>query len=365
MSFMAATEAEEEEGQAAAEIHLPAEVDWEMLDKWRFFVMGSALFSGVSATLYPAVVLKTRLQVSQPPPPCLRAATNILRHEGLRGFYRGFATSFAGTIPARALYMGALEVTKSAVGAATLRLGVPEPAASVAASAAGGISAAIAAQVIWTPIDVVSQRLMVQGSAAAAAKYRGGVDAFKKILYSDGVRGLYRGFGMSILTHAPFNAVWWASYSLSQRLIWGCIGYHMGGGGELKPGHGTVVAVQGMGAAVAGGASVVVTMPLDTIKTRMQVLDDGGGERMTIGRTVSSLLREGGWRACYRGLGPRWASASLSATTMITTYEFLKRLSAKDGSFPGQLRYFPKMWFAGSCDSRRGKRCHLLLFGRL
>ncbi|RZR72544.1 hypothetical protein BHM03_00014482 [Ensete ventricosum] len=335
MSFMAATEAEEEEGQAAAEIHLPAEVDWEMLDKWRFFVMGSALFSGVSATLYPAVVLKTRLQVSQPPPPCLRAATNILRHEGLRGFYRGFATSFAGTIPARALYMGALEVTKSAVGAATLRLGVPEPAASVAASAAGGISAAIAAQVIWTPIDVVSQRLMVQGSAAAAAKYRGGVDAFKKILYSDGVRGLYRGFGMSILTHAPFNAVWWASYSLSQRLIWGCIGYHMGGGGELKPGHGTVVAVQGMGAAVAGGASVVVTMPLDTIKTRMQVLDDGGGERMTIGRTVSSLLREGGWRACYRGLGPRWASASLSATTMITTYEFLKRLSAKDGSFPG------------------------------
>ncbi|RWW41596.1 hypothetical protein BHE74_00052919 [Ensete ventricosum] len=331
MSFMAA---EEEEGQAAAEIHLPAEVDWEMLDKWRFFVMGSALFSGVSATLYPAVVLKTRLQVSQPPPPCLRAATNILRHEGLRGFYRGFATSFAGTIPARALYMGALEVTKSAVGAATLRLGVPEPAASVAASAAGGISAAIAAQVIWTPIDVVSQRLMVQGSAAAAAKYRGGVDAFKKILYSDGVRGLYRGFGMSILTHAPFNAVWWASYSLSQRLIWGCIGYHMGGGGELKPGHGTVVAVQGMGAAVAGGASVVVTMPLDTIKTRMQVLDDGG-ERMTIGRTVSSLLREGGWRACYRGLGPRWASASLSATTMITTYEFLKRLSAKDGSFPG------------------------------
>lgn len=42
---------------------LPAEVSWEMLDKSRFFVLGAALFSGVSAALYPAVVLKTHLQV--------------------------------------------------------------------------------------------------------------------------------------------------------------------------------------------------------------------------------------------------------------------------------------------------------------
>lgn len=42
---------------------IPAEVSWEMLDKSRFFVLGAALFSGVSAALYPAVVLKTHLQV--------------------------------------------------------------------------------------------------------------------------------------------------------------------------------------------------------------------------------------------------------------------------------------------------------------
>ncbi|EHA8589417.1 solute carrier family 25 member 44 [Cocos nucifera] len=338
--------AEEESG--AAEIHLPAEVGWEMLDKSRFFVLGAALFSGVSAALYPAVVLKTRLQVTHPPPSCIRAAVSILRREGLRGFYRGFATSLTGTIPARALYMSALEVTKSAVGTTTVQLGVPEPAATAAASAVAGLSAAVAAQVVWTPIDVVSQRLMVQGGGGAA-RYLGGVDAFKKIIRSDGLRGLYRGFGMSILTYAPSNAVWWASYSISQRLIWSGIGYYAGGlrrlstaedgrgggggGGGLRPDYATVVAVQGVSAAVAGGAAAVVTMPLDTIKTRMQVIDGGDGGRVTIGRTVKRLLGEGGWGACYRGLGPRWASMSLSATTMITTYEFLKRLSAKDGSF--------------------------------
>jgi hypothetical protein len=61
----------------------------------------------------------------------------------------------------RALYMAVLEVTKSSVGSAAVRLGVSEPAASVAASAAAGVSVAVAAQVVWTPVDVISQRLTV------------------------------------------------------------------------------------------------------------------------------------------------------------------------------------------------------------
>ncbi|OWM89147.1 hypothetical protein CDL15_Pgr026310 [Punica granatum] len=37
---------------------------------------------------------------------------SIMRSEGLRGFYWGYRISLMGTIPARALYMEALEVTK-------------------------------------------------------------------------------------------------------------------------------------------------------------------------------------------------------------------------------------------------------------
>ncbi|RCV42929.1 hypothetical protein SETIT_9G254900v2 [Setaria italica] len=306
---------------------MPAEVSWEMLDKSRFFVLGAALFSGVSAALYPAVVLKTHLQVAPPPQAAASAAAAaILRRDGPRGFYRGFGASLAGTVPARALYMAALEATKSAVGSAALRLGFAEPAASAAASAAGGVSAAVAAQVVWTPVDVVSQRLMVQTAPApAAAHYRGGADAFRKILVADGVRGLYRGFGVSVLTYAPSSAAWWASYATAQRLLWRAVG----------PAHhdsrGATVAVQGASAAAAGGAAALVTMPLDTVKTRLQVM--GAGSRApTLAAAARDLVREGGWAACYRGLGPRWASMSLSAATMVTAYEFLKRLSAKEGS---------------------------------
>ena len=345
------------EEDSAQEIHLPADIDWEMLDKSKFFFLGAALFSGVSATLYPVVVLKTRQQIAQSQVSSIKTAISIVRHEGFRALYRGFGTSLMGTIPARALYMTALEVTKSNVGTATVRLGYPEPTAAAIANAAAGLSAAMAAQLVWTPIDVVSQRLMVQGgdvgcsgpgsekskvlNASSSCKYQGGIDAFRKILNTDGPRGLYRGFGISILTYAPSNAVWWASYSVSQRLIWSGIGCYfckkdceMGENGvsTFRPDSKTVMAVQGVSAAMAGGVSALITMPLDTIKTRLQVLDgeENGRRGPTIGQTVRNLVREGGWMACYRGLGPRWASMSMSATTMITTYEFLKRLSAKN-----------------------------------
>ncbi|KAK9066169.1 hypothetical protein SSX86_013490 [Deinandra increscens subsp. villosa] len=333
-------------------VHKPEEIDWQMLDKSKFFVLGAGLFSCVSATLYPVVVLKTRQQVSSSHLSSLKTAFSILRYEGFRGLYRGFGTSLIGTIPARALYMTALEVTKSNVGTSTVKLGFPEPTAAAIANAMAGLTAALAAQVVWTPIDVVSQRLMVQGDSKISdplksCKYMNGIDAFRKIVNTDGPRGLYRGFGISVMTYAPSNAVWWASYSVVQRLVWGGIGSYMcqkdedssenSGVVAMRPDSRTVMAVQGVSAAMAGGVSALVTMPLDTIKTRLQVLDNnddnnnGNGRKgPTVGQTVRNLVREGGWMAMYRGLGPRWASMSMSATTMITTYELLKRLSTKN-----------------------------------
>ncbi|PNX72898.1 solute carrier family 25 member 44-like protein [Trifolium pratense] len=320
------------EDDSSSEIHIPAEIDWHMLDKSKFFFLGAALFSGVSAALYPMVVLKTRQQVSSSHYSCINMSCAIMRYEGFRGFYKGFGTSLMGTIPARALYMTALEVTKSNVGTAFVELGFSDNTATAIASAAAGVTSAMSAQLVWTPIDVVSQRLMVQGCTSSSSgssvgggksilanlnseNYRNGFDVFRKILYADGPRGFYRGFGISILTYAPSNAVWWTSYSMVHR-----------------PDSKAMVGVQGLSAVVASGVSAIVTMPFDTIKTRLQVLDteeNGRRRPLTFVQTVRSLVNEGGLFACYRGLGPRWVSMSMSATTMITTYEFLKRLSTK------------------------------------
>jgi hypothetical protein len=70
---------------------------------------------------------------------------------------------------------------------------------------------------IW--LDQVSQKLMVQGYSGHV-RYKGGLDVAQQIIKADGIRGLYRGFGLSVMTYSPSSAVWWASYGSSQRIIW-------------------------------------------------------------------------------------------------------------------------------------------------
>ena len=79
-----------------------------------------------------------------------------------------------------------------------------------------------------------------------AGRYHGGADAFWKILLANDVRGLYRGFGVSVLAYAPSSAAWWASYATAQRLIWSAIGL------DHQDNHASVMAVQGASAAVVG-----------------------------------------------------------------------------------------------------------------
>lgn len=356
-------------------LHLPADVHWDMLDKSKFFVLGAALFSGVSTTLYPVMVLKTRQQVSaSPSSSSFKLCCRILQHEGVQGLYRGFSTSLLGTIPARVLYMSTLEITKSTVGNTVLGLGFSSSTAAASANAVGGLAASVAAQLVWTPVDVISQRLMVQGCRSQSSpehnqtlsmnhgaredrscspssvsehkktralenyrrysgqstNYKGGLDAFRSIIQIDGWRGLYRGFGMSVVTYAPSNALWWASYCLAQRTMWQNLGYCRDEAGHCPvPSCSMVMGVQGASAACAGGMTALVTTPLDTVKTRLQVTTGIENKKPSARETVASLIKEGGWRACYKGLGPRWAMMAMSATTMITTYEFLKRSSKK------------------------------------
>ena len=82
-------------------------------------MVGTGLFSGVTLMLYPFSVIKTRLQVAQASAGRVTAVStvrSIAAKEGVKGFYRGFGTVIAGTIPARCLYLSTLEITKASGG---------------------------------------------------------------------------------------------------------------------------------------------------------------------------------------------------------------------------------------------------------
>lgn len=304
------------------------EINWDKLDKTKLYVVGAGLFTGVTVFLYPVSVIKTRMQVASKEAAQKNAFSvfrNILKMDGIPGLYRGFGTVITGAVPARIIFLTSLETTKVAAFKMVEPLKLSEPVQAAIANGIAGMLASVSAQAVFVPIDVVSQKLMVQGYSGYA-QYNGGIDVARKILKADGIRGFYRGFGLSVMTYSPSSAVWWASYGSSQRIIWRFLG--RGNDPEETALSTTkIMCVQAAGGVIAGAVASCITTPLDTIKTRLQVMHPD--QRQTARQVVKRLIAEDGWKGLYRGLGPRFFSMSAWGTTMIVAYEYLKRSCAR------------------------------------
>lgn len=304
------------------------EINWDKLDKTRFYVVGAGIFTGLTVALYPISVIKTRMQVATnnaAKDGAFSVVRGLVRNEGIPGLYRGFGTVITGAVPARIIFLTALETTKVAAFKMVEPFKLSEPVQAAIANGVAGMLASLCSQSVFVPIDIVSQRLMVQGYSGHAS-YNGGLDVARKVLKSEGIRGLYRGFSLSVLTYSPSSAVWWASYGSSQRFIWSKLLDNGTEHGGPPPSQGKIVAVQAAGGIIAGATASCITTPLDTIKTRLQVM--GYDKRPTARQVVKQLIAEDGWTGFYRGLGPRFVSMSAWGTSMILAYEYLKRLCA-------------------------------------
>ncbi|KAL3636543.1 hypothetical protein CASFOL_018842 [Castilleja foliolosa] len=308
------------------------------LDKTKFYVVGAGIFSGVTVALYPISVVKTRMQVASNNAverSAVSVIKGLLKTDGIPGLYRGFGTVITGAIPTRIIFLTALETTKVAAYKTVQPFKLSEPTKAAIANGVAGMMASLCTQTVFVPVDVVSQRLMVQGYSGHA-KYNGGLDVVRKVIKADGIRGLYRGFGLSVITYSPSSAVWWASYGASQRFIWrriymfttGFTGTRHLDDGIAAPSGQNIVLVQAAGGIIAGATASSITTPLDTIKTRLQVM--GQEKRPSARQVVRNLIAEDGWTGFYRGLGPRFFSMSAWGTSMILSYEYLKRMCSTD-----------------------------------
>ncbi|KAJ4839139.1 hypothetical protein Tsubulata_040341 [Turnera subulata] len=309
------------------------DINWDRLDKTKFHVIGAVLFTAQQALLHPTAVVKTRMQVVADSDSCglsrLGGASffrHIVRNDGVPGLFRGFGTSAIGSLPGRVICLTSLEVSKDMMLRYTEGLDMPEATRVGVANGVAGMFSNLVSCVYFVPLDVICQRLMVQGLPGATS-YNGPFDVIAKVIRNEGFRGLYRGFGLTAVTQSPASALWWGAYGAAQHIIWRSLGYR--DDAQKKPSHMEMVTVQASAGMVAGACSSIITTPVDTVKTRLQVMDNYGVGRPSVLKTVKTLLREDGWWGFYRGFGPRFLNMSLYGTTMIVTYELIKRLSIK------------------------------------
>ena len=287
------------------------------LDLTKLLIYGSGFYTALNCFTYPLAVVKTRMQAATVQTGSLEAARGLHRLAGVRGFYAGLLPTLCGALPARAGYITALEGAKEPVFVAMTALGVGSTGAAMISNGAGGFAAVLASQTLWTPWDVVTQRLMVAAGGGAPASESSFFGVARNVFATSGWIGFYRGFGVTLLGYLPGGSVWWAAYGGAKEVA------AQSAAAPAMP----VVATQAAAATWASFWTVGITSPLDVLKTRVQLSTSKSSPALL--PMATALIRAEGLSGLYRGFLPRWCQASLFSASVINIYEELKRICRK------------------------------------
>ncbi|KAL3798378.1 hypothetical protein HJC23_005031 [Cyclotella cryptica] len=306
---------------------------WSDLDKTRLYGIGTGIYSGLTIVLHPLTVLKIRKQTG---------ISDLPQTNNIRQYYRGIGVVVSLAIPARIIYVSALEYTRE-VAEQNARYFVLNPPSSwplsqdqmqallpwvtpLSGGLAGGV-AALSSQLVVVPMDVISQKQMVATGSISAR------DVIKTIISTEGLRGLFRGFSLSLFTSLPAGSIWWATYAGSKDQLMRIKHFFpdkensVENPSLLLARSGFIQVLSAFNAAVA---AAVLTQPLDTIKTRLQVLCANAGNTPSNTSVLSIAKELVSTSRLYHGLLPRIAHMGIWGSVLSSAYEYLKVVSRKD-----------------------------------
>ncbi|BBN14779.1 solute carrier family 25 (mitochondrial iron transporter), member 28/37 [Marchantia polymorpha subsp. ruderalis] len=274
----------------------------------QYMLAGSIAGMVEHTAMFPVDTLKTRMQMLASAGGSIhstigRALVTIIKTEGPLGLYRGIGAMGLGAGPAHAVYFSVYEIAKE-------KLGGNQAGYHPLAHGLAGSMATIASDAVFTPMDVVKQRLQVRRSP-----YSGLTDCIKTMLREEGIRAFYVSYRTTVVMNVPFTAVHFASYEAAKKMLM-----------ELSPDQATeeslLMHITAGGA--AGALASAVTTPLDVIKTRLQTQGICGAERFSSGSVLhvaKRIVKREGPSALLRGIRPRILFHTPAAAICWSTYE--------------------------------------------
>ncbi len=171
---------------------------------------------------------------------------HIVRTEGPLAMYKGLGIVLIGAAPAQALFFTGMTTVQKTFS--------PK---SDLANFGAGIAAQMCGSISWVPMEVIKEKMMIQGSIKTTQTHTGSFSMLQKVLAQEGIRGIYRGFVLQQLTYGPFNGLAVLFYN------------------RLKfsfPKEQQDNAVVQLGCSSLGyGLAAALTNPFDVVKTRRQV----------------------------------------------------------------------------------------------
>lgn len=216
--------------------------------------------------------------------------------------YHGFSIVAIMTLPSHGIYFGMYETTKTFFGKILEADQPPQPAqrrwSHDAIIVTSGMAAEFGSAPIWTIQEMIKQRIQAQVYRKPADESGGPIrQVLNGAMATDGVRGLFRGFGTGLLVYVPFASIYFWVFERSHQVY-------------------DAPMTCGL---LAGAAATITTHPLDVIRTHV-VVSEQKQSALCIAR---NLYRREGARGLTRGLLSRTLWLSPSAALTIGTYQYL------------------------------------------
>ncbi|OOF95742.1 hypothetical protein ASPCADRAFT_145972 [Aspergillus carbonarius ITEM 5010] len=281
------------------------------------FHFAAGLCSGLTSSilLQPADLLKTRIQQSQTASLLPTIKTILSSPHPIRNLWRGTLPSALRTGFGSALYFTSLNALRTGLAQSNTPVQITNssssalPKLSNTANLTTGAAARVAAGFVMMPVTVLKVRYESDYYA-----YRSLVSAGRDIVRTEGIRGLFSGFGATAARDAPYAGLYVLFYEQLKRRLAGLAN----SSADQQPMKSS--SINFVSGGLAAGLATAITNPFDAVKTRLQLMPGRYGNMM---RAARLMVQEDGVRSLFGGLGLRITRKALSSALAWTVYEEL------------------------------------------
>jgi solute carrier family 25 (adenine nucleotide translocator) protein 4/5/6/31 len=212
------------------------------------------------------------------------------KSEGVMSLWRGNTANVIRYFPTQALNFAFRDTYKSMFKFNKERDGYGKWMAGNLAS--GGMAGATSLLFVYS-LDYARTRLANDAKSAKKGgerQFNGLVDVYRKTLASDGIAGLYRGFGPSVLGIVVYRGLYFGMYDSIKPVL------------LVGPLEGNFLASFMLGWGVTTGAGIA-SYPLDTIRRRMMMTSGEAVKYKSSFDAARQIMAAEGIRSFFKGAG--------------------------------------------------------------
>ncbi|XP_055797325.1 mitochondrial ornithine transporter 1-like [Salvelinus fontinalis] len=244
----------------------------------------------------------------------LDCSLKTYRHDGLRGLYQGSVPALLANVAENtvlfACYGTCQQLTRRVFG---LEKGSH---LSDLQNALSGSLASVFSSLVLCPTELVTCRMLAVHEMRMVGKTSLALhistwSVVRDILKTDGPQGLFQGMTSTWLREVPAYFLFVGGYEISRTLF-------------TKPGQSKDAVPLLISGGVGGAAFWLAVYPIDSVKSRIQVLSMSGKQAGFI-RPLLCIMRTEGVPALYCGLTPTVLQAFPSNGALFLAYEWTRR----------------------------------------